>query len=189
MTELPGRRDASAAASPRRRVLVVDDHPDVRKILSLAIAQAGIGDVITAGDGQEALDVIEHGLERIDPAGPVTIDLIVLDMMMPGLSGSDVLRALRARFTDVPPVLIVSALDSPARVEEAIELGAAEYLSKPIQIDVLREKVRALIHAPSRLPADCASLREPDAPNVERSEGKQQRRREKPVARNAFWIG
>jgi len=186
MTEMPGRRDVS---SPGRRVLVVDDHPDVRAVLSLALAQAGIADVVTAADGQEALAVIEHGVQWVEHAGQVAFDLIVLDMMMPGLSGSDVLRALRARFTELPPVLIVSALDSPARVDEAMELGAAEYLSKPIQIDVLREKVRALIHAPTPRPAACASLENHDGPNVETSEATQRQRPEKAAARNALWIG
>jgi len=125
MPEAPSRRDPlseAATASTGRRVLLVDDHPDVRAMFSLALAE--VGDVLTASDGQEALELIERDLQQVTQAGRrLMVDLIVLDIMMPGLSGSDVLRALRARFTELPPVLIISALDSQAHVEELIELG------------------------------------------------------------------
>src|SRR5204863_9884968 len=154
MPEMPSRRDPpseAATASTGGRVLLVEDHPDVRAMLSLALAEAGVGDVLTASDGQEALELIERDLQQVTQAGRrLMVDLIVLDIMMPGLSGSDVLRALRARFTDLPPVLIISALDSPAHVEEMFGLGATEYLSKPIEIDVFRDKVGALMDAPRR---------------------------------------
>src|SRR2546425_4054555 len=162
MPEMPSRRDPpseAATASTGGRVLLVEDHPDVRVIFSLALAEAGVGDVLTASDGQEALDLIERDLQQVTQDGrrPM-VDLIVLDIMMPGLSGFDVLRALRARFTELPPVLIISALDSQAHVQEAIELGAVEYVSKPIDIEFLRHKVRALINAPHRLSSDSARV-------------------------------
>jgi len=118
------------------------------------------------------------------------VDLIVLDIMMPGLSGTDVLRALRARFTELPPVLIISALDSPAHVQEMIELGAAEYLSKPIEIELLRQKVRALIDAPHPRSVQGASVRRHDVPVVGRTEGAQPPRIDRRAARrDTFWIG
>jgi DNA-binding response OmpR family regulator len=143
MPEAASFRDAPSEMATDRRVLLVDDHPDVRAMLSLALGRAGVA-VLAACDGEDALGLIERDLD----AGRPIVDLIVLDMMMPGLSGSDVLRALRARFTDLPPVLIISALDSPAHVEEMLGLGAVEYLSKPIEIDLFRDKVGALIDAP-----------------------------------------
>jgi two-component system response regulator PrrA len=171
-------------ANGSARVLVVDDHPEVRAMFSCALAQAGVADVLTAADGREALALIEHDLEHMIQDGRrPAVDLIVLDIMMPELSGSDVLRALRARFAELPPVLIISALDSPAHIQEAMDLGATEYLSKPLQIDLLRQKVRALIEAP-------ASLREHGVANLERTEGAHRPRAEKREARrNAFWIG
>src|SRR5437773_6195603 len=176
----------AAAASTGRRVLLVDDHPDIRAMLSLALAGAGVGDVLTASDGREALALIERDLQQVKEVGRrLMVDLIVLDIMMPGLSGFDVLRALRARFTELPPVLIISALDSQAHVQEAIELGAVEYVSKPIDIEFLRHKVRALINAPHRLSSDSARV-----PVVERTGGAQPLRTDKPAARrNALWIG
>ena len=194
MPEAPSRRDPpseAATASTRRRVLLVDDHPDIRAMLSLALAQAGFGDVLTASDGREALELIERDLEQMKQDGRrLMVDLIVLDIMMPRLSGSDVLRALRARFTDLPPVLIISALDSPAYVQEVMELGAAEFLSKPIEIELLRQKARALIQAPNRRSLQGASLRRHDVPTVGRTEGAQPLRTERRVARrDAFWIG
>ena len=194
MPEAPSRRDplsVAATASTRRRVLLVDDHPDVRAMLSLALAEAGVVDVLTASDGQEALELIERDLQQVTQAGRrLMVDLIVLDIMMPRLSGSDVLRALRARFTDLPPVLIISALDSPAYVQEVMELGAAEFLSKPIEIELLRQKARALIQAPNRRSLQGASLRRHDVPMVGRTEGAQPLRTERRAARRgAFWIG
>jgi len=192
MPEAPSRRDPlseAATASTGRRVLLVDDHPDVRAMLSLALAE--VGDVLTASDGQEALELIERDLQQMKQDGrrPM-VDLIVLDIMMPGLSGTDVLRALRARFTELPPVLIISALDSPAHVQEVIELGAAEYLNKPIEIEVLRQKVRALIDAPRPPSVQGASVRRHDVPVVGRTEGAQPLRTDQRAARrDGFWIG
>src|SRR5438132_8352136 len=193
MPEAPRRRNplSEATASTGPRVLVVDDHPDVRAMLSLALAQAGVADVLTASGGQEALELIERDLEQVKQDGrrPM-VDLIVLDIMMPGLSGTDVLRALRARFTELPPVLIISALDSPAHVQELIDLGAAEYLNKPIEIELLRQKVRALIDAPHPSPIQGASLRGHDIPIVGRTEGAQPPRTDRRAARrDTFWIG
>ena len=194
MPEAPSRRDPpseAATASTRRRVLLVDDHPDIRAMLSLALAEAGVVDVLTASDGQEALELIERDLQQVTQAGRrLMVDLIVLDIMMPRLSGSDVLRALRARFTDLPPVLIISALDSPAYVQEVMELGAAEFLSKPIEIELLRQKARALIQAPNPPSLQGASLRGHDIPIVGRTEGAQPPRIDRRAARrDTFWIG
>ncbi|TMB60358.1 MAG: response regulator [Deltaproteobacteria bacterium] len=194
MPEAPSRRDplsVAATASTRRRVLLVDDHPDVRAMLSLALAEAGVGDVLTARDGQEALELIERDLQQVTQDGrrPM-VDLIVLDIMMPGLSGTDVLRTLRARFTELPPVLIISALDSPAHIQEVIELGAAEFLSKPIEIEVFRQRARALIGAPNPRSLQGASLRGHDVPIVGRTEGAQPPRTDRRAARrDTFWIG
>jgi len=194
MPEAPSRRDPlseAATASAGRRVLLVDDDPDVRVIFSLALAEAGVGDVLTASDGQEALELIERDLQQVTQAGRrLMVDLIVLDIMMPGFSGSDVLRALRARFAELPPVLFISALDSPAHVQEMTELGAAEYLSKPIEIELLRQKARALIQAPNPPSLQGASLRGHDIPIVGRTEGAQPPRIDRRAARrDTFWIG
>src|SRR5439155_19375040 len=190
MPEAPSRRDPlseAATASTRRRVLVVDDDPDVRTMFSLALAEAGVVDVLTANDGQEALGLIARDLQQVTQAGRrLMVDLIVLDIMMPGLSGSDVLRALRARFTELPPVLIISALDSQGHVQEVIELGAAEFLSKPIEIELLRQRARALIEAPKPPSLQGAH----DVPIVGRTEGPQPPRTDRRAARrDTFWIG
>ncbi len=193
MSETVSRRDSpseAAAASTGRRVLVVDDHPDVRAMFSLALSQAGMR-VLTASDGQDALELIERDLQQAQEAGRrPTVALIVLDLMMPGLSGFDVLRTLRARFTELPPVLIISALDSRAHVQQAIALGAVEYVSKPIEIELLRHKVRALIDAPHPPSFHSGQLRGRDLPVAERTEGAQPLRTDKLAApRKALWIG
>ncbi|HUE30304.1 MAG TPA: response regulator transcription factor [Verrucomicrobiae bacterium] len=193
MSETVSRRDSpseAAAASTGRRVLVVDDHPDVRAMFSLALSQAGMR-VLTASDGHDALELIERDLQQAQEAGRrPTVALIVLDLMMPGLSGFDVLRTLRARFTELPPVLIISALDSRAHVQEGIALGAVEFVSKPIEIELLRHKVRTLIDAPPPPSFHSAPLRGHDVAVAEKTEGAQPLRTDKPAApRKALWIG
>jgi len=159
----------------KKRIFVIGDESELTGMLKLSLESMGYYNV---GEENDALGAVASA-RQFDP------DLIVLDIMMPGLSGFDVLRALRARFTELPPVLIISALDSQAHVQEAIELGAVEYVSKPIDIEFLRHKVRALINAPHRLSSDSARV-----PVVERTGGAQPLRTDKPAARrNALWIG
>ena len=101
-------------------VLVVDDHPDIRQALHRLLNQAGYA-VTEAANGIEALDFI-----RSDPP-----DVAILDVMMPGMGGLDVLSVMRqdplsARI----PVLLYSAMDDEAIRQEGSRLGASEYLVK-----------------------------------------------------------
>jgi DNA-binding response OmpR family regulator len=107
-------------------VLVVDDNPVVRSLARYALEAAGI-DVQDAADGIEALQAIaKPGSE---------IDCVVLDIMMPGLSGHQVLEALHAAKggkRDVRPcVLMLSCKTDDADVTRAFELGAGDYMTKP----------------------------------------------------------
>ena len=113
MSETVSRRDSpseAAAASTGRRVLVVDDHPDVRAMFSLALSQAGMR-VLTASDGHDALELIERDLQQAQEAGRrPTVALIVLDLMMPDVNGFDVVEALQQRSeTAVIPIIVVTA--------------------------------------------------------------------------------
>jgi DNA-binding response OmpR family regulator len=115
------------------RVLVVDDEPDILLMLRLALEGAGF-DVVLAADGEQAL-------ERVDDERP---DVILLDVMMPVLDGWGVLRRLTT-FLDPPPVVVVSARSSPADVEQAVSLGADDYVPKPFHNADLIERVRTAI--------------------------------------------
>ena len=109
-----------------RGVLVVDDEKDIREILQEALELIGHR-VYTASDGREALQVLEK-IERPD--------LILLDLMMPGMDGSEFFRAKQsdARFSEIP-VVIVSA---DCNVEEKSRaMGATAFIQKPIELHEL----------------------------------------------------
>lgn len=121
---------------PTPALLVVDDNEDNRLMLSTRLAKLGYTDVSTANDGVEALARI----------GERAYDLVLLDVMMPNLNGYQVLERLKAenRLTDLP-VIMVSALTEMESVIRCIELGAEDYLPKPLNPTLLRARVGACL--------------------------------------------
>ena len=120
-------------------ILIAEDNEDLQSLLRHALESDGYA-VYIAADGQEALD-------QYDALSP---DLLVLDIMMPRLSGFEVLRELRgdaARRQDVP-VLVLTARSGEDDVLAVFELGVADYLIKPFVIGELRARVRALLARP-----------------------------------------
>ncbi|CAN5260518.1 hypothetical protein BH18ACT4_BH18ACT4_00400 [soil metagenome] len=116
-----------------KRVLVVDDEPDILLLLCLNLEAAG-HEVLLAADGERAL-------QRIEADKP---DAVVLDVMMPVLDGWGVLESL-ARRPAPPPVLIVSAKTAAADIVHAVHLGASDYLTKPFDAEVLLSAVDHLL--------------------------------------------
>jgi adenylate cyclase len=134
-----GPADAAAPdAATRGVVLVVDDDLGNRDLLARRLAREGFA-VLTAPDGKAALDLLAGG-----PSPPV--ELVLLDVMMPGLDGYEVLRRLKsdAALRDLP-VLMISALDEVASVVRCIELGAEDYLPKPFDPVLLRARIGACL--------------------------------------------
>jgi DNA-binding response OmpR family regulator len=123
------------------RVLVVDDSERVRKFLASGLHAQGLA-AETASDGAEALRVIDSQ----------PIDVVVLDLMMPGMDGIQLLKALQGRSAK-PRILVLSARDQVEDRVEALNLGADDYLVKPFAFD----EVVARINALSRRRADAAS--------------------------------
>ncbi|MCW5890478.1 MAG: response regulator [bacterium] len=121
----------------RTRVLLADDDPDLRRLLSLTLRRAGY-DVVEAGDGVELLDRLESTVAKRDYFG-----VIVADVNMPGLTGLDVLAALRCT-SWTTPVILITAFGDPATKAEADDLGAM-LLDKPLDLDALRVAVRAAV--------------------------------------------
>nr|WP_232328235.1 response regulator transcription factor [Kibdelosporangium sp. MJ126-NF4] len=117
----------------RPRVLVVDDEPGVRRALQRGLTAEGM-DIVVAADGPSALHVARTG----------SFDAILLDIMLPGLSGYRVLQALRAEGVRTP-VLLVSAKDGEIDQADGLDLGADGYLVKPFSFVVLVAQVRALL--------------------------------------------
>jgi phosphoserine phosphatase RsbU/P len=117
-------------------LLVVDDNEDNREILRARLHKLGYASVTLAADGHEALDLIERS----------NFDLILLDLMMPGINGIEVLEALRGkgRLASLP-VIMVSAANEQDSVVRCIELGAEDYLTKPVNVTMLRARVGATL--------------------------------------------
>jgi adenylate cyclase len=125
----------SAAA----KILVVDDTPANVKLLADLLAVKGYG-VATAANGEQAL-------EKVSSWKP---DLVLLDIMMPGLSGYDVCRRIRADAeTALLPVVLVTSLDPQAERVKGIEAGADDFLSKPINQPELFARVKSLLRVKS----------------------------------------
>lgn len=124
---------AGHAGRVKPRVLVVDDEPGVRRALQRGLAAEGM-DVVVAGDGLTALKAASTG----------AFDVILLDIMLPGLSGYRVLEQLRADGVRTP-VLLVSAKDGEFDQADGFDLGADGYLVKPFSFVVLVAQVQALL--------------------------------------------
>jgi len=118
---------------PRRTILVVEDDKALRDGLAMNLALQGYN-VETAADGDE-------GMKKAFDARP---DLIVLDIMLPGWSGLDVLAELREKSSDVP-VLILSARDQIRDKIGGFEIGADDYVTKPFELPELLARVEALM--------------------------------------------
>lgn len=133
---MPAERQASAALpAPGQRVLVVDDEPDITGLVAYHLAKAGYR-VTTAGSGTEALQAAREQRP----------DLVVLDLMLPGLSGYDVLAELRRRAEtrEVGVIFLTARRDEADRIR-GLSLGADDYLAKPFSPQELVLRVSAVL--------------------------------------------
>jgi len=131
----------------KRRILVVDDAEGIRSYLASLLELRGFR-VDTAGDGQCALALLESG------AAP---DLILLDVMMPGIDGLETLRRIRTRDPEVP-VVMLSVVGKAATIVEAMQLGATDYLNKPFEEEELELTISKAFERRD-LEAECQQLR------------------------------
>lgn len=113
-------------------VLVVDDDPNLLRLVEANLRARGYA-VSTAASGEEALELLERG----------GFACVLLDLMLPGVGGLEVIRAARV-FCDVP-IVVMSALGEEAQKVEALDLGADDYLVKPFGVAELLARVRAAI--------------------------------------------
>lgn len=116
-----------------QRLLVIDDDPAIVDVLKRGLSYEGFT-VLTAADGEAGL-----ALARDFPP-----ELVILDIMMPGLSGLEVLSRLRAAEPDLP-VLLLTARDTPADEISGLERGADDYVVKPFTFEVLLARIRSLL--------------------------------------------
>lgn len=115
------------------RILVVDDEPPIRRFLRTALAAQDYR-VEEAGDGETALDFLKRN----------PVDLVVLDLGLPGMDGLEVVRRLRGAGSAVP-IVILSSRDDEAGKVAALDLGADDYVSKPFGMEELSARIRAAL--------------------------------------------
>ncbi|HEY1876420.1 MAG TPA: response regulator transcription factor [Rhizomicrobium sp.] len=115
------------------RLLIVDDEPAIRRFLKSALSAQGYR-VEEAVDAETALDFLKHN----------PVDLLVLDLGLPGLDGLEVLRRLRAQGVAMP-VIILSSRDDEAGKVAALDLGADDYVSKPFGVEELSARIRVAL--------------------------------------------
>ena len=115
------------------RILVVEDDKNVASFLEQGLREDGY-----------AVDVTHDGAEGQAMAHTNDYDLLILDVMLPGKSGIDIVRALRRESTSVP-ILLLTARDAAEDVVRGLDAGADDYLTKPFRFEVLLARVRALI--------------------------------------------
>ena len=120
-------------SAPEARLLVVDDEPNIRDLLAESLRFAGF-EVVTASDG----------LEAVAAAARERPDLVVLDVMMPGIDGFEVVRRLRAEGTRVP-VLFLTARDDKADAINGLTVGGDDYVTKPFSLGEVVARIRALL--------------------------------------------
>ncbi len=129
------------ADEPKATVLVVDDEPIVRQVVATYLRQEG-HPTLEAADGRSALDLIE----RAEPG------LVVLDVMLPGIDGLEVCRAIRRR-SDTPVIMLTARGEEADRIV-GLDLGADDYVTKPFSPRELVARVRSVLRrAPARAAA------------------------------------
>ena len=122
-----------ADKTPEARLLVVDDEPSIRELLTASLRFAGF-EVLPAADGAEALKLAEQHRP----------DLVVLDIMLPDLDGFTVTRKLRERGRDVP-VVFLTARDETSDKITGLTVGGDDYVTKPFSLEEVVARIRAVL--------------------------------------------
>jgi len=116
----------------RERILIVDDEETIRVIFASAISSEGNYDCRAAGDGLEALALLDSGEK---------FDLVLADIVMPNLDGIQLAERIKDKYPDLP-VVMVTAVHTPRTLFEAIQKGAVDYILKPFEVEELLDVIR-----------------------------------------------
>ncbi len=126
------------------KILVVDDEEDILELLRFNLSHEGF-EVSCAGSGEQAL-------EKVKTEPP---DLILLDLMLPGLDGLEVARALKNQAaTKEIPIVMLTAKGEEADIVKGLEIGADDYITKPFSRKVLTARIRAVLRRKGSAPKD-----------------------------------
>jgi len=142
---LPAAVLQGASRTDAKRILVVEDDPDISHLLELHLR-----------DNAYRVDVVGNGLQALELASTRVYQLVVLDLMLPGLDGLEVCKRLRGQGISVPILMLTAKTAEFDRVL-GLELGADDYLTKPFSIMELQARVRAILRRvdiSSQSPAD-----------------------------------
>lgn len=115
------------------RILVIDDEPPIRRFLRTSLSAQGYS-VLEAEDGESGLAMLSRN----------AVDVVVLDLGLPGVGGLDILKSLRASGSNVPVIVLSSRTDEGGKVT-ALDLGADDYVTKPFGIEELLARIRAAV--------------------------------------------
>jgi len=123
------------------KILVVDDEPDVKDLFEQRFRREvrnGEFELAFANSGEEAITYLS--------SRPSEVVLILSDINMPGMSGFELLRHIRTDFNAPPPpvVMMITAYGDPESQQQAAKLGANDFLTKPLDFSVLKEKLRTI---------------------------------------------
>jgi two-component system OmpR family response regulator len=126
------------------KVLVVDDEPNIRELVEVALKFHGCAVAVSAS-GKDAL----HQVETYEP------DLMILDVMLPDMDGFEVCRTLRSDGNDVP-VIFLTARDTTSDTIRGLTLGGDDFVTKPFSVEALVARVRAVLRRTTRTPEGIA---------------------------------
>ena len=115
-----------------RSILIIDDEPQIRRVLKTSLSSQG-GRVLVAENGEQALEVLRQE----------TVDVVLLDLNMPGMGGLEACRAIRAAWN--MPIIVISVRDSGPDKVEALDAGADDYVTKPFSFEELMARIRAAL--------------------------------------------
>jgi two-component system phosphate regulon response regulator PhoB len=134
---------------PKEKILVVDDEEDIRELVKYNLAREGYK-IFSASSGEKALKKAKSKL----------LDLIVLDLMLPGIDGLEVTRILKNDpKTEHIPIIMLSAKEEEADIVAGLELGADDYITKPFSPRVLVARIRAAIRRKKKeYPEDASEI-------------------------------
>lgn len=131
----------------KRKILVVDDEPQITRVLKTTLSAQGYA-IRTASDGRQ-------GLQEVKSWSP---DLVITDLRMPNMDGLDLCRSIRAEFHI--PIIVLSVKGEEATKVEALDAGADDYVTKPFNVNELLARVRAALRRAAR-------HEQPEAPLIE----------------------
>src|ERR1700730_7689739 len=124
----------------KSRILIIDDEVEIVRALQRSLVAHGY-DVQIAENGEKALDVVD----KYHP------DLLLLDLGLPGMSGLEVCKTIRAR-SPLPPIIIISVKNKEREKVHALDLGADDYVSKPFRINEVLARIRVALRHAAYLP-------------------------------------